>query len=453
MKQPIRPCLLIFFSLVLFQFTGVQLSAQVIKVEVVQNESGWQLLRDGKPYYVNGGGGKTELKALKEIGGNSFRTWSADDGIAILDQAEKMGLTVMMGLWVQHERHGFDYNNEEAVKKQLERFRKIVLKLKDHPALLLWGIGNEVDLNYKNTKVWYAINDIAKMVHELDPNHPTTTVTAGLDKKEVELILERAPEIDIYSVNTYGGLASVTRDIKLFGWKGPYLITEWGPNGHWEVAKTAWGVPIEQTSSEKAESYFKRYKESIALDKEYCLGSYVFLWGHKQETTSTWYGLFSKDGESSGAVDKLNILWKGNWGKNVAPIIDSAILNDQKLGKDIYLKSTAVNNAQVYVKDANNDKLQIKWKIINESTNTKEGGDVEAEPTAETGLIISSRKNKVRFRTPKKEGAYRLFVFIYDGNKHYAYANIPFYALPYSEEDDKRVVKFKSQDIKSFQKD
>ena len=30
------------------------------------------------------------------------------------------------------------------------------------------------------------------MIHEVDPNHPTNTVTAGLDAKEVELIMDRA---------------------------------------------------------------------------------------------------------------------------------------------------------------------------------------------------------------------------------------------------------------------
>ena len=27
---------------------------------------------------------------------------------------------MLLGLWVQHERHGFDYNNESKVKSQLE---------------------------------------------------------------------------------------------------------------------------------------------------------------------------------------------------------------------------------------------------------------------------------------------------------------------------------------------
>lgn len=115
-------------------------------------------------------------------------------------------MTVMLGLWVQHERHGFDYDNESKVKAQLDYFTEVVKTYKDHPALLLWGVGNEVDLFYSNTKVWNAIEDIAAMIHQIDPNHPTSTVTAGLDPAEVRLIMANAPSIDIYGINTYGDI-------------------------------------------------------------------------------------------------------------------------------------------------------------------------------------------------------------------------------------------------------
>jgi len=52
---------------------------------------------------------------------------------------------VTMGIEVERERHGFDYDNAEEVNKQLERIRKEVLELKDHPALMIWAIGNELN--------------------------------------------------------------------------------------------------------------------------------------------------------------------------------------------------------------------------------------------------------------------------------------------------------------------
>ncbi|MFN5459440.1 MAG: glycoside hydrolase family 2 TIM barrel-domain containing protein, partial [Bacteroidota bacterium] len=225
------PHILIFIQII---FSSIISSQSPIKVEIKKDGENWQLIRDGKPYYIKGAGGSVYMDQMVANGANSLRTWGAERAGEILDEAHKHGLTVMLGLWVQHERHGFDYDNKNKIQKQLIDFREIVLKYKDHPALLLWGVGNEVDLNYTNTNVWDAINDIAKMIHELDPNHPTSTVTAGLDSQEVVLINKKAPHIDIYGINTYADINYVKDNIRKFGWKGPYMITEWGPTGHWE---------------------------------------------------------------------------------------------------------------------------------------------------------------------------------------------------------------------------
>ena len=442
-----------FFLLTAFIIAAIGVRAQPVKVEVKQEANGqWQLYRGGQPYYIKGAGGNTHLDKIVEIGGNSFRTWSADDAETILDEAHKRGLTVMMGLWVGHERHGFDYDNEAAVAAQLERFRKIVLRIKDHPALLLWGIGNEVDLFYSNTKVWYAVNDIAKMIHELDPNHPTCTVTAGLDAAEVVLIKERAPHIDIYGINTYGDLPKVKENLRDFGWDGPYLITEWGPNGHWEVTKTSWNAPYEQSSEEKAKSYRERYANDILADAKYCIGSYVFLWGFKQETTSTWYGLFLDSGEASPALDELEFHWKGRYPENRSPVLTSAKLNGQAKGEDIYLMAEETFEAVVEVSDPNNDKLDYKWEILRESTDTKAGGDAETRPEGMRGLIRSKKENTLRFRAPNEEGPYRLFIYVFDGHGHVAYTNLPFYVTPRpSDAEQSQIVKFKEVTMDSFE--
>ena len=123
----------------------------------------------------------------------------------------------------------------KLLRAQLERFTEVVKTYKDHPAILMWGIGNETDLFYSDFKVWNAINDIAKMVHEVDPNHPTMTVTAGLDVAEVQLVKERAPHIDVYGINTYGGLIGIDKEMRAYGWEGPYchhrMGTKWSLGG------------------------------------------------------------------------------------------------------------------------------------------------------------------------------------------------------------------------------
>lgn len=66
-------------------------------------------------------------------------------------------------------------------------------------------------------------------------------------------------------------------------------MTEFGPRGHWQAAKTAWGMPTEDTSTVKA-AHDKAADEAVVRDNLQCLGSYVFLWhGKHHEKTHTWH--------------------------------------------------------------------------------------------------------------------------------------------------------------------
>jgi len=429
-------------------FQSVILFAQPIKVEVVAKDGGYTLLRGGEPYYIKGAGGHDHLEELVYLGGNSIRTWSAEDAERILDDAQEKGLTVMFGLWVQHERHGFDYNDELAVRKQLDRFTATVKKYKDHPALLLWCVGNEMDLFYTNTKVWNAVQDIAAMIHKEDPNHPTSLVTAGLDSNEVQEVLAKVPDLDIYGFNTYGDIAMHSNNIESYGWKGPYIISEWGPNGHWEVEKTKWGAPIEQTSTEKAASYEMRYDKYIASKKQKCLGSYVFLWGQKQETTSTWYGLFTPEGYPTEPLDKLYVAWRNKTPENSAPTISNITLDGKQSNESIYLKAKEIYSASVKWSEPNSNKVTVEWIVYPESSASSAGGDFESALQPVLGTLNKRKDFSVQLTAPKKEGAYRLFVYVRDKDKRTAYANVPFYVLPRLKDDaPTKSVRFKRQEL------
>jgi hypothetical protein len=410
----------------LFLLISYTAFTQPLSVKLAKQNGNWQMLVNGEPFYVKGAGGHVHQDKLIEIGGNTIRTWGIDNAKEILDEAQRNGLKVMMGLWVQHERHGFDYDDAVKVKAQLDGFRSAVMDLKNHPALLMWGVGNEVDLFYKNTNVWYAVEDIAKMIKEVDPNHPTCTVTAGFDPIEAALIMERCPSIDIYGINTYGDIGNVKDGVRKAGWNGPYMITEWGPNGHWEVAKTNWNAPIEQSSFEKAESYEERYKKYISGDQEMCIGSFVFLWGQKQETTSTWYGLFSQDGKTAEPIDRLHKLWKGAEPKNRAPQVKTVLVDGKNKSQSVSLMAEEKYEAKIDVSDLDGDKLIYQWQIIPESTDIKAGGDAESAPLPISGLFTKKKNDNAVFYAPAEVGHYRLFIFVYDGNGHYAYENVPF---------------------------
>jgi len=397
-----------------------------VKTTIAVKDSGFILVRAGKPYFIKGAGGTNYTDRLAKYGGNSIRTWDSKNGEDVLSNAYNLGLTVTMGLNVARERHGFDYNDTAAVKQQLENLRQEVLKYKNYPALLIWGIGNELNLEYKNPKVWDAVNNIAKMIHQEDPNHPVTTMLAGVNKREIEYIKTRCPDLDILSVQVYGGLAKVPQALRAAGWEGPYMVTEWGPTGHWESMQTPWKAAIEETSSQKAAVYKSRYEASIKQDK-HCVGSYVFLWGQKQERTPTWYGLFTEQGEESEVIDVMQYLWTGSWPKNRAPHIDSLLLNNKKASDFIYLQPDKDYKITVFAYDPNQNKMTARWELLPESTDLKNGGDRESRPEAILTSIVVKNLNEAVLKTPKMEGSYRLFLYISDGQNKVATANIPFY--------------------------
>ena len=412
----------LFFGCSLFSFSQPSVEN---RTEIISTENGFRLIRNGSPYFVNGAGGTDHLDLLKSIGGNSIRTWGLENAQAILDEAHAKGISVCLGLWVGHERHGFDYNDEYAVKAQLNSFKSEILKYKDHPALLMWGVGNEVDLFYKNFKVWEAIEDIAKMIKELDPNHPTMTVTAGIDPAEVFMIKEYCPSIDILGINTYGGIQHLSKAVRQYNWDKPYMVTEWGPYGHWESPMTSWGVAVEATSKEKAEFREVAYK-SIVKDQERCLGSYAFLWGAKQEQTPTWYGLFTKDGLATQSVDVLDNYWK-NSKRNTATIIQSFKLNGQEKTESVKVKKSDICHFSFEASDNENDELEFVFELMPESKDKKAGGDYEKAPEPISFNVIEQSNSKLSIKAPKITGAYRLFIYILDNHQNVATANIPFY--------------------------
>ena len=429
-KQYLKTTVIILSLLLCLSF-GISSQADAVPVKIIQEDGRFQLIRGGEPYAIRGAGLElADIGVLASHGGNSIRTWSTENpkitALEVLDNAAKHGVTVAMCIEIGRERLGFDYEDEEAVAAQLEFARDEVIKYKDHPALLAWIIGNEVNLSFKNPKVFDAINDISRMIHEVDPNHPTTTALAGFNRQLAKLIETRAPDLDFVSTQMYGGIVSLPRAIRETGYKGPLFVTEWGSIGHWEVGKTAWGAPIEQNSSEKAENYLKSYKIAIASNPDQIIGSYVFLWGQKQERTPTWYGMFLPDGSETETIDVMHYLWNGNWPDNRSPQIKSMKLDSKTSAKNIRLDANGTYKAKVKAQDPDGDELQYHWEILHESKATQEGGDREEVPKALTGLMDHSDTDRIVIKAPAQTGAYRLFVYVRDGQGNAGHANIPF---------------------------
>lgn len=401
-----------------------------VGVEIAKTADGYVLMRGGRPYIIKGAGmARNDIARFARHSGNSIRTWSTandyQDTLELLDTAQANDVTVALGLSMTAERHDFDYDDPNAVAAQLENIRKEVLKYKDHAAVLFWLVGNELNHSYSNPSVWDAVNDAAKLIHELDPNHPVTTPVSGLKPDVIAEIQARAPAIDFISFQMYGSLFRLPDLIAATGFDEPFMITEWGTIGYWEMEETSWGTPAELTSSEKADTYLRAHQEVLAPLEGQLIGSYAFLWGQKQERTPTWFGMLTEDGRETETVDVMHYIWTGSWPANRTPRVASIQLDGKSYKESVVLEPCKTYDATFEVFDHEGDPLTYRWEVKPESESRKAGGDREAPLLNLEGLLSDSQSARTTITAPAP-GKYRLFAYAWDGHGHAAHANIPF---------------------------
>ncbi|WP_400190814.1 glycoside hydrolase family 2 TIM barrel-domain containing protein [Hymenobacter sp. B81] len=405
--------------------------AGVVPVKVEMRDGQARLLRGGQPYYIKGAGGLERLAAVRQAGGNSIRLWSTDYAETLLDDAQQQGLTVMLGIWLEREQEGFDYYDAAAVRRQKEHVREQVLRFRHHPALLMWNLGNELDLEATNPMVYEAVNDLARMVHELDPHHPVTTTLTG-QLGMIRNIRAWCPELDVLSVNAYGSLQTLPADLRRLGWNKPYIVTEYGGKGWWESDRTSWNAPIEETSTQKAAFARQLYLTSVRADSARCLGAYVFYWGHKFELTDTWYSLFTRAGEKTALVDVVQELWSGRAPANRAPEMGGLLLNGKTAHGDLRLQAGRRYPALVVGTDPEADSLRVRWEVVPDKTPAEENlykpRSTPPEPVA--GSIEGAWGLQAQLVAPARPGRYRLHATLLDGQGGAATANLPFYVSP-----------------------
>ena len=389
-------------------------------VTIEGTEGAWRLVRNGKPYFIRGGGGGGSKALLKEIGGNSFRTWGADRAKAELDEAAKFGHTVMLGFWLGHHNHGFSYLDKVALERTERDVLATVAKIKDHPALLCYALGNEMELGEPHPKeMWTFINSLAKKVREADPNHPVGTVVADMWKDKADDINTYAPDLQYIGINSYGGALTVGKRWQELGGKVPYILTEYGPMGANECGVAPNGLPVEWTSTRKADWYREVYEKTILAERgKWCLGGYVFTWGHKNEVSPTWFGTMLPDGTKLEVVATLAKIW----GKDVANKCPR--IEEVKVSKDAPAEGETIE-ASVSAKDPEGDKLTWKWTLVDEASYYGEAGLGLAMPEGwDEAIVAGQGTTSVKVKLPGG-GKYRLYAYCFDGKGNAAYANYP----------------------------
>ena len=400
------------------------------RVEIRPSGEGFQVFRYGRPYTIKGIGGSEDLETAARLGANSIRTWASQNLDGVLERAASCGMSVLAGIWLSHDPAAYlsDGYKERKTREILQR----VADHKDHPALLMWALGNEVNLEGADTQsAWQFIDQLARRIRRADPDHPVISVIAW-KPETLDHIAAWAPHLDAVGINAYGALPGVRPLLEKTAYAGPYLVTEWGVTGHWEADRTSWGRPIEPSSAVKAETVRRHYQDHILRNQDRCLGSYIFLWGQKQERTPTWYSMLISGlpGVEEGpllcpAVDVMGFNWSGAWPANRAPVVSGMRLNSREAHDNLSVSPGQPIIAEVDASDPDAEPLAFVWEVMEEPKLLSVGGAHEPRPPT-IGRPVRSRNSAVSIRAPMTPGAYRLYVYVLDERRGVGTVNVPF---------------------------
>ncbi|MGO4428564.1 hypothetical protein AB4Z54_60020, partial [Streptomyces sp. MCAF7] len=132
------------------------------------------------------------------------------------------------------------------------------------------------------------VNDIAKKIHGIDPDHPVTSTDALTGAWPY--YRKNAPDLDLYAVNSYNAVCDIKATWEQGGYTKPYIVTETGPAGEWEVPDDPNGVPQEPTDQAKAEGYTKAWN-CVTGHKGVALGATMFHYGTEDDFGGVWFNL------------------------------------------------------------------------------------------------------------------------------------------------------------------
>ncbi|OJV17489.1 MAG: hypothetical protein BGO21_13575 [Dyadobacter sp. 50-39] len=403
------------------------------KVYIDHSDGRYTVMRNGKPYAIKGAGGDSHFRELREAGGNTVRTWDTTRLAQVLDSAQKHDLAVIVGLPLPNSGDISFYTDPKITQTRYRALQSIIRRFRNHPAVLMWCLGNELDFPYKWTYADFydSFNELTDMIHREDPDHPVTTTILNFNPKYIMNVRLRC-DIDVISFNIFSTIPKLRQsldDLAWF-WKGPYMLLEWGINGPWEgTEQTAWGAYIEDTSKKKAETYQRRYREHMPLDDPRFLGACVFYWGCKQETTQTWFSIFDENGNASEAVDAMHQIWTGKPSNVAYPGLNYMLVNSKGARDNILLNPSAAASAEVVLLKGQDSIRAIRWQIFREDWYRENQINSTRRLTPLLTMASSGNNPRFSFTAPKQEGPYRIFATVYDNAGNFASSNTPFYVV------------------------
>jgi hypothetical protein len=245
-----------------------------------------------------------DFPLIKRMGANVVRTYETLNDTspanaslihAMLDKAHENGLYVIMGYYPDHTAD----MNDAAFRASVQAgFLAAVNTYKDHPAVLMWALGNEQNLDNGfgvGNSAWYGlVNTAAGLAKAADPNHLVMTVEGEVQAQDAparpyqlgDAALTTTdgliPNLDVWGINAYRGpsfgnlfsvLASSTNK--------PILITEYG--------KDAWRDAAAEEDQAMQATYLSSQWQEIASTASASSPTGVLAGGVIFEWADSWW--------------------------------------------------------------------------------------------------------------------------------------------------------------------
>jgi YD repeat-containing protein len=317
---------------------NVEASGAGITVTLVQRQpstvtvNGRQLLVNGNPFTIKGVGYSSvpigvdpeitppygdyftsdqksiydrDLPLLRDMGANTIRLWgwnNTADHLDFLDKAYNGGVNqiyVIAGFWI-NSGLDIDPNLPDNMREQIKTdFKEMVSIHKNHPAILMWAIGNELNAPWMYgsnlDNLFSLINEMAFEAHAEEGSnyHPVTTPLADINLVNTITTYNASVSfLDVWGTNVYRGntFANLFNDYKAVSAK-PFVILEYGIDAY----DNAHGNEYEKLGTPYQADYAEALWEEIAANSDTCIGSSIM------EYSDEWWK--GKYGSGSGCPD------------------------------------------------------------------------------------------------------------------------------------------------------
>lgn len=288
--------------------------------------SGRQILLDGAPFIIKGVGYAPvpicidptttpphgdyftsdysniydrDLPLLRQMGANTVRLWgwnNQSNHTDFLDKAYNNGnnpIYVIVTFWM--DPLYYDITDPDVRKAVKQAFRQMVAAHKNHPAVLMWSIGNELNAPWMYGScldtLFNLIDEMAQEAHEEEGEnaHPVTTPLANIDL--INTIATYDPSmtyLDIWSVQVYRGqsFGSLFTDYAAVS-ERPVAILEFGIDAY----DNRYGDEYENIGVPYQAIYAEALWEEIEANSDVCCGGSIMAYSDEW-----WKGKYGQPG-------------------------------------------------------------------------------------------------------------------------------------------------------------